>query len=534
VTVQSEPTQQINKPPFDPRPYAWVAKHDPELKGTIDNAARLTSADPDRVAWHLWKESGFKQDVRGSSGEIGIGQIMPATARELDAGGRLDPFNEQDNVLMAAQYVAKNDALFGKNSPSSFAAYNGGPNGVHSAKAQAYAMSAFPGAKIKPSDFTGDGSTTPRGLVNAGVQGGPDAFFKYAVDTAPRGMPVSDVWRHAEAMLVGAFLQKGDIAGAQHARDFVLQMSHTGSNQYLMAAHQSLAAGDGVSAAQALAKAHAFFPDGTIGRFRSNGQQVYAERLDENNPSQRIGQPFNVTPDDVAGLLNQTTNPQEYLRTLNDQQNASANARLKLLHGQYYADLPSQHREAAQLRAGAQVESAQIHGQAQTQAAETRASATRDAAALRSLSSGKGDAQNASLSRQVDKEVGEKYNTLAQPDVGQERLAGLGAVYHDARMLGATPPEAEHVASGLHDKTLQLLKLTDGNYGVVKPGGKDQAPIGYISKALGDRLSGGAPTQALPTGPVGAGANTPMAPPANLAGQIPVSQSSALPVERQR
>ena len=38
------------------------------------------------------------------------------------------------------------------------------------------------------------------------------------------------------------------------------------------------------------------FPDGTIGRFRTNRKQVYAERLDEHDPSQPIGESFKVTP----------------------------------------------------------------------------------------------------------------------------------------------------------------------------------------------------------------------------------------------
>jgi len=39
--------------------------------------------------------------------------------------------------------------------------------------------------------------------------------------------------------------------GMQHARDFVLQMSHQGSNQYLQVAQQALQNGDSVGAAQA-------------------------------------------------------------------------------------------------------------------------------------------------------------------------------------------------------------------------------------------------------------------------------------------
>jgi hypothetical protein len=555
ATAQSEPTPQINKPPFDPRPYAWVAQHNPQLKATIDDAAQATGVDPARIAWHAWKESGFKQDgddgkpVRGSSGEIGMMQLMPGTVHQLDPTGRSDPYDIRDNAFLGGKYIAQQDARFGQNSPSSFAAYNGGPGGVKGEKAQQYAVSAFPGTQVGQKDFLGEGSMTPHGLVHAGTQGGPDAFLRYAVDTAPAGMPVSDVWRHAEALLVGAFAEKGDLAGAQHAKDWVFQMSHTGSNQYLMAAHQALSMGDGVGASQYLAKAHAFFPDGTIGRFRTDGKQVYAERLDENDPSHRIGGSTMVTPNDIAGLLNQTSDPHQFLATLAAQQKSAAETRLADQHGQYYAGLNPQREAAVQTRAAAQVEAANVGADAKVESANVRADNAIAVADMKAQNSNAGAAQAAALSRSADKETSNTYNPVMIPkedgesdSAHQARLGDMGEIHRDARMMGSSPPQAERFARGLSDHTLQMIRMTDGSYGVINAGDKKGQPIGYISKALGDRLAGAAApnVQQGQASPIGAGANSPYAMGAgvsnNLSGTVnpqqqpPVSQSSALPV----
>jgi soluble lytic murein transglycosylase-like protein len=550
-TVQSEPTPQINKPPFDPRPYAWLAEHNPQLKAKIDDAAQLTGVDPDRIAWHAWKESKFKQDddngrpVRSNTGAIGLMQLMPGTAHELSQNGRLDPFNQDDNLLMGAQYIAKMDAQFGKNSPSSFAAYYGGPGGIKGEKTQQYAASAFPGAQVSSKDFVGQGSMTAPGLVQAGTQGGPDGFLRYAVDTAPAGMPMSDAWRHAEALLVGAFVGKGDMAGAQHAKDWVFQMSHVGTNQNLMAAHQALSAGDGVGASQYLAKAHAFFPDGTIGRFRSDGKNVYAERLDENDPSHRIGSPMMITPQDIAGQLNQTTDPEKYLATLSAQQKLASETRLNDLHGQYYAGINEGRERAAELRANAQVEAANTRADAATQSAETRANATVEAANIRAQNSNAGAAQQAAAGREANKDAATRYDKLMNPDATMDQLGDMSEIHKDAMMQGATGPQAERIARGISNHSLQVQRATDGTYAVIKAGDKTGQPIGYLSKAFGDHLAGAAapnPQQGS-TSAIGAGASTPYAMGAgvtnNLTGtvmpqqqqQVPVSQSSALPVK---
>lgn len=531
ATTQSEPTPQVDKPPLDPRPYAWVAENDPALKEVIDKASELTGVSPERIAWHGFTESKLNPNApRGKAGEIGMMQILPSTAAGVSLNGKLDPHDTADNVMMSALLMKDLDGRWGKDSLLSVAHYNGsGPRAI------AYGKSAFPTGQFNDdtlAKMAQGGSMTPRGLVEAGVQGGPDAFARYMTETAPAGMPMTDQWRHAEDLLSKAFLQKGDIEGAQHARDYVLQMSHTGTNQYLMAAHQALSNGQGQAAAQYLAKAHAFFPDGTVGRFHTDGKNVYADQLDENDPTRKAGPSSLVTPQAIESLLNQTTDPAKFVKTLHEQQAANADARLKQLHGDYYRDYQQTRKD---------VNASTVAGRQSV--ADTHAAATVDAARIRA-----GIDHNTALSRQVDKETTETYSpdlNATNKGLSPAALANMADVHKDARTFGqSTPMQAERISRGLSDNTLRLLRGADGNYGVVDPTSKNSQPIGYLSKAMGDRLLGGAAAQpqAIPASPVGAGAATPFAAGSgvnsNLTGtvtpqpqqRVPVAQSSAMPV----
>lgn len=512
MTVQSEPTPHTAKPPIDPRPWAWVQKNNPQIHEWIENASNTTGVSPERIAAHMYEESRFNPKIgRGGDGEIGPMQMLPSTAAGYTANGRLDPFQPQDNVLMGALYMRDLDNKYGKDSFTSVARYNGsGP------KAVAYARRVMPTApeSAELQLHNKEGSMDPAGLVRAGVQGGPDGFFRYAVSTAPSGLPMSDVWRQAEASLVGAMIAKGDMAGAQHARDFVLQMSHQGTNMNLMAAHQALQAGNGKAAADLLAKAHAFFPDGTIGRFRTDGKNVWAETTDENNPGTKVGPSFQVTPDKIAGMLNQTTDPQQYLKTLTEMQKAASQARLAEQHGDYYAG-------AAQRSADKNATSI-LTTRERTDATRYAADKRLEAAAL------KQGGPDKTLSRQVDKETEEKF-AATRSDLPPEQNSRAGGIYHAVRMGGATPPEAEAVAKGLTDGSLLGARLPDGRWGIVNKDKPGQV-IQYLPPGSLDKF---APPQQPQPSPVGAGATSALGAQqttSNLAGTVPVQQSSAMPM----
>jgi len=72
------------------------------------------------------QESGFDPKAVSPKGAMGLGQIMPATAREL---GLEDPFDVEANLDAAARYLAAQLARFGS-VELALAAYNSGPQAV--------------------------------------------------------------------------------------------------------------------------------------------------------------------------------------------------------------------------------------------------------------------------------------------------------------------------------------------------------------------------------------------------------------------
>jgi len=105
--------------------------------------------------WRWWKaqgiaESGLNQAARGSAGEIGIMQLMPATARELG----VDPFDAESNIQGGIQYDA---ALYrawaaardvGERRDLTFGSYNAGLGNVQKAAALAGAVSWSAAAEL--------------------------------------------------------------------------------------------------------------------------------------------------------------------------------------------------------------------------------------------------------------------------------------------------------------------------------------------------------------------------------------------------
>ena len=70
-------------------------------------------------------ESGYNTNVRSSVGAIGLGQLMPETARDLN----VDPHNWQQNLDGSARYLLMMLVQFG-DAQLALAAYNAGPSAV--------------------------------------------------------------------------------------------------------------------------------------------------------------------------------------------------------------------------------------------------------------------------------------------------------------------------------------------------------------------------------------------------------------------
>lgn len=132
--------------PATPAPAASASTADPRSAGSIGDAQRLASRLPaagqrwaqpiaDAAATHgidagllaalVQHESGFDPAARSHAGAIGLGQLMPGTARGLG----VDPHDPIANLDGAARYLREQLDRFGS-ADLALAAYNAGPNRV--------------------------------------------------------------------------------------------------------------------------------------------------------------------------------------------------------------------------------------------------------------------------------------------------------------------------------------------------------------------------------------------------------------------
>lgn len=503
--AQSEATPQANRPVLDPRPYAKLAEEAPQYRAMIDQVAQETGVSPQRLAWHWYREGGFKTQVAdGKAGEQGPLQVLPSTARTVDPKGTLDPHDLQSSLRLAGRYIGQMDAKFGQDTPASVMAYQGGPGSVQAMAANparaeidhpntiAYGRAAFPGFQINGSHASKGIDIDPKNLVDANTQGGPDGALRYLSQVSQQSnMPMTDVMKSAESALVAQAAARGDIAGMQHAKDYFLQMSHAGANSNLMAAHQALSAGDSQSAAGYLAKAHAFFPDGSYGKFGIDAKgNLYGQRFDEHNPGNPLGQAFQVKPQDIAGMLNQTTDPNQYMKMVQEQEKSNADVRYRSNMGDYYADLnktrqdiATHHDETSRANVGDNVAGREY-------GADARAGATVEAATIRANRTGTGPASK--LSSQADKESEQYYGDLSGSTLSPEDRGARSETYHTLRTEeGMTPPSAKSVADALHENRLALVRQQDGTFAVVNPKDPKAQPVSVLSPQVGAKLAGG-------------------------------------------
>lgn len=93
----------------------------------IDAACR-NGLSPHLLDALIIQESRYNQAAISSAGAIGLGQLMPGTARELG----VDPYDPAQNIEGAARYLQQQLAAFGS-VRLALAAYNAGPGRVRQA-----------------------------------------------------------------------------------------------------------------------------------------------------------------------------------------------------------------------------------------------------------------------------------------------------------------------------------------------------------------------------------------------------------------
>lgn len=109
-------------------------KHDSKLEARIEKYQHLIEEkakkyhlDPVLLAGLIRQESNFNPYAVSHCGAMGLGQLMPETARYL---GVKDPFNAAQNLDGAAKYLREQLDTFGGSVDKALAAYNAGPGAV--------------------------------------------------------------------------------------------------------------------------------------------------------------------------------------------------------------------------------------------------------------------------------------------------------------------------------------------------------------------------------------------------------------------
>ncbi|MFH1357153.1 MAG: lytic transglycosylase domain-containing protein [bacterium] len=93
----------------------------------IATKAKKYNLDPNLLAGLIKQESNFNPYAVSHCGAMGLGQLMPETARYL---GVTDPFNAAQNIDGAAKYLREQLDNFGGSTDKALAAYNAGPGAV--------------------------------------------------------------------------------------------------------------------------------------------------------------------------------------------------------------------------------------------------------------------------------------------------------------------------------------------------------------------------------------------------------------------
>lgn len=519
--------------PISPRAFVDMEKTDPAMYQNVSQVAATVAISP-------WALTNLMYAARGTPGGIGLTGIkeedvaryraaMPELFRDPQ-GNPISPYDPHLNLILGAMKYKEVSDRYGRDTSGALHAYFGDPGTVDAAarrtgpeqqallspttkQVQTFANPDKPGSVTVP-PVNSSGSMTAQGvgtaMQQAAQEGEPRLTAQYMVHNMPRGMSSTDGWRAVEALLVSAFIAKGDMEGAHRAREMVFQQSQVGATQSLMRADALLRAGDAHGAARALSQAYFFVPDGGQAKvYVNNKNQVWTQRYNEDT-GEAVGHPFQVTPETIAPMLNVTRDPQAYMKFVREEQKAHADIAMKQAHADYYRMAPA---VAAMKEAGA-----------------TGRAAAHDVAAMQRTI----EAQNAANARL---QAGAQYRYTQAVDVADIHAGGAGgkgavpsdvaiskeigdlsmvpgtvspdfSVYYTAFRRNGVPGEmAKDIASNIG--SYEAVRMSDGTVGIRQKGGESGTPGPVRVKVPPEALRSlsRTPTQLpRPTSPIGAAA----------------------------
>lgn len=96
------------------------------FRQSLERAAATTGISPALLEALVWQESRWHPQAVSPAGAIGLGQLMPGTARELG----VDPRDPHANLMGAAIYLRQQLDRFDGDVERALAAYNAGPGRV--------------------------------------------------------------------------------------------------------------------------------------------------------------------------------------------------------------------------------------------------------------------------------------------------------------------------------------------------------------------------------------------------------------------
>jgi soluble lytic murein transglycosylase-like protein len=120
--------------PADPR-YKEVPGYDAVRNAAVHgrygkfimDAAERYRLDPELIRAIIKVESSFNPYAVSEKGAMGLMQLMPETAKEMQVG---TPFEAKENIMGGSRYLRKMLNLFDGDLRLGLAAYNAGPNKV--------------------------------------------------------------------------------------------------------------------------------------------------------------------------------------------------------------------------------------------------------------------------------------------------------------------------------------------------------------------------------------------------------------------